>query len=121
MLVLIRFWLRFLSAVAPRQAARVGARLWFRVGQLPISPEGRATLDTGERFGLRTKDSRVTGWRWGSGPAVLLMHGWGGRAEQMLPFVEPLVRAGHRVIAFDAPSHGESGPSALGPRSATLF
>jgi pimeloyl-ACP methyl ester carboxylesterase len=121
MLALIKLWLRFLSAVAPRAAARAGARLWFRVGRLPIAPEARAVLDSAERFEVRTKDSPVVGWRWGSGPAVLLMHGWGGRATQMLPFVEPLVKSGHCVIAFDAPSHGDSGPSALGPKSATLF
>jgi pimeloyl-ACP methyl ester carboxylesterase len=120
-LLLIRLWLRFLSAVAPRQAARIGARFWFRVARPPLSAESRAFLATGERFEARTKDSLVVGWRWGSGPTVLLMHGWGGYAAQMQPFVEPLVRAGHRVILFDAPSHGESGPSAMGPRSATLF
>lgn len=120
-MAVLKLLIRILSAVAPRAAARLAARLWFRVGRLPISNDARAFLDSGERFETRTKDSRVVGWRWGSGPAVLLMHGWGGRAAQMQPFVEPLVRAGHRVILFDAPSHGESGPSALGPRSATLF
>ncbi|MGZ5446135.1 MAG: alpha/beta hydrolase [Thermoanaerobaculia bacterium] len=48
-------------------------------------------------------------WSWGEGPAVLLVHGWGGHAAQFQSFVEPLVRAGFRAIAFDAPSHGSSG------------
>jgi pimeloyl-ACP methyl ester carboxylesterase len=39
---------------------------------------------------------------------VLLVHGWSGRGAQMGAFVEPLVAAGHRVIAFDAPAHGRS-------------
>ena len=121
MLFAIKLWLRFVSAVAPRAAGRAGARIWFRVQRPTISPESRAFLATGERFEMRTKDSLIVGWRWGSGPTVLLMHGWGGYAAQMQPFVEPLLRSGHRVIAFDAPSHGESGPSALGPKSATLF
>jgi len=117
----MRLWLRMLSAVAPRAAGRVGARLWFRVQRPAIRPEARAFLATGERFETRTKDSVVVRWRWGSGPTVLLMHGWGGYGAQMQPFVEPLVRSGHRVVLFDAPSHGVSGPSALGPKSATLF
>jgi pimeloyl-ACP methyl ester carboxylesterase len=117
----IKLGLRFLSAVAPHAAGRIAVRLWFRVRRPVISAESRAFLATGERFEAHTKDSRVVGWRWGSGPAVLLMHGWGGYAAQLQPFVEPLVRLGHRVIVFDAPSHGDSGPSALGPKSATLF
>jgi pimeloyl-ACP methyl ester carboxylesterase len=46
---------------------------------------------------------------WGSnGPAVLLMHGWGGSRAQMTGFVDPLLFAGYRVVAYDQPAHGES-------------
>jgi pimeloyl-ACP methyl ester carboxylesterase len=46
---------------------------------------------------------------WGSnGPSVLLMHGWGGARAQMTGFVDPLLFAGYRVVAYDQPAHGES-------------
>lgn len=45
---------------------------------------------------------------WGAGPPVLLVHGWQGRGTQLGSFVEPIVRTGHRVIAVDAPGHGDS-------------
>jgi pimeloyl-ACP methyl ester carboxylesterase len=47
-------------------------------------------------------------WRLGEGPAVLLVHGWGGRAEQLAPFVAPLRAAGCAPVLFDAPAHGAS-------------
>ena len=47
-------------------------------------------------------------YRWGSGPAVLLVHGWAGRGSQMATFAAPLVAAGYRVLTFDAPAHGDS-------------
>jgi pimeloyl-ACP methyl ester carboxylesterase len=50
----------------------------------------------------------VRTWRWGQGPTVLLVHGWEGRGSQLGSFVEPLVRAGLSVVAFDAPGHGDS-------------
>ena len=50
----------------------------------------------------------VRTWRWGHGPTVLLVHGWEGRGSQLGAFVEPLVRAGLSVVAFDAPGHGDS-------------
>ncbi|MEP4036935.1 alpha/beta fold hydrolase [Pseudophaeobacter sp.] len=46
-------------------------------------------------------------------PTVLLVHGFGGRAGQMGGFAAPLVAAGYRVVAFDAPAHG----GAAGSRS----
>lgn len=47
-------------------------------------------------------------WRWGHGPAVLLVHGWEGRGSQLGAFVGPLVSAGLTVVTFDAPGHGDS-------------
>jgi pimeloyl-ACP methyl ester carboxylesterase len=60
---------------------------------------------------FRTVDSggcRLATWRWGEGPAVLLVHGWGGHAGRLSRFVAPLVAAGFSVVAFDAPGHGDS-------------
>jgi pimeloyl-ACP methyl ester carboxylesterase len=45
---------------------------------------------------------------WGKGPVVLMVHGWGSQATHMGRMVGPLVSAGFRVVAFDAPAHGES-------------
>ncbi|MFD2110968.1 alpha/beta hydrolase family protein [Thiorhodococcus fuscus] len=44
----------------------------------------------------------------GPAPTVLILHGWGGNAEQMLPFAVPLHRAGFAVLLFDARNHGRS-------------
>jgi dipeptidyl aminopeptidase/acylaminoacyl peptidase len=43
-----------------------------------------------------------------SGPAVALMHGWGGNAGQMLPFAALLHRAGFACLLLDARNHGHS-------------
>lgn len=56
----------------------------------------------------RGQTRRLAAWRWGQGPAVLLIHGWQGRGSQLGAFVEPLVAAGLSVVAFDAPGHGDS-------------
>jgi pimeloyl-ACP methyl ester carboxylesterase len=57
----------------------------------------------------------VRGVRWGDGPVVYLVHGWGGELSQLRAFVAPLVAAGHRVVAFDGPSHGASEAGTSGP------
>jgi pimeloyl-ACP methyl ester carboxylesterase len=50
----------------------------------------------------------IRGWTWGDGPVVYLVHGWSGSAQQLAPFVAPLLAEGFRVIAFDGLSHGRS-------------
>lgn len=116
-----RVGFRLLSAVAPRRAATIGARLWFAVPRPPLSEEARRFLTTGQPFETSVGGTPVAGWKWGQGDPVLLMHGWGGYAAQLQSFVEPLVRTGFQAVALDAPSHGMSGPSQLGPNHATLF
>ena len=64
---------------------------------------------------------RIVGEQWGEGPPVYLVHGWGGRRPHLGMFIKPLVEAGHRVIAFDLPSHNESDPGVLAPGRTTAI
>lgn len=57
---------------------------------------------------------------WGDGPVVYLMHGWGGWRGQLGAFVEPLLAAGYRVVAVDAPGHGDADPGFLGAGKGTF-
>jgi pimeloyl-ACP methyl ester carboxylesterase len=59
-------------------------------------------------FAIVVHGKAVRCWKWGRGPAVLLVHGWNGRGIHLHRLIRPLVRAGYAVIAFDAPGHGES-------------
>lgn len=104
------FWM--LARVAPRLAARQAERVWFTIPRFPAGPDAPG----GAPFRL----GAVTGHTWGDGPPVYLLHGWGGNAAQLAGFVAPLVAAGFRVVAFDTPSHGRSGPGRFGPRSSSI-
>jgi pimeloyl-ACP methyl ester carboxylesterase len=50
----------------------------------------------------------INAWSFGSGPAVLLVHGWEGHAGQLSAFVRPIVERGFRAVIFDLPAHGAS-------------
>jgi uncharacterized protein len=39
---------------------------------------------------------------------LVVLHGWGGNAEQMLPMAAPFHAAGFNVLLFDARNHGNS-------------
>jgi len=66
-------------------------------------------IDARQSF-VRHRGRHLATWRWGplEAPAVLLAHGWGGRATQMKRFVFHLAAAGYRVVAYDQPAHGLS-------------
>jgi dipeptidyl aminopeptidase/acylaminoacyl peptidase len=57
------------------------------------------------------KGKRLFGWfipAPGRGPALVVMHGWGGNAEMMLPLAAPLHAAGYSLLLVDARCHGRS-------------
>ncbi len=59
-------------------------------------------------------------YSWGTGRPVLLVHGWGGRATNFAAFIDPMTASGLRVVAFDAPAHGQSsGTLSSGPAFAS--
>lgn len=70
----------------------------------------RKKIQFKSNFKLGDHEDYFIRYEWGSDdrPAVLLVHGWEGRGSQMGSFVKPLLKAGYRVIAFDAIAHGDS-------------
>lgn len=107
-----------LERVAPELGARWAADIWLTLPR--FNGRTRPDIPPGERFTVTLRNRAVRGTTWGAGPAVYLVHGWGGASSQLLPFVTPLVHAGHRVVTFDALSHGASDPGELGPRRSTI-
>jgi len=109
----LRFFYRSADVVAPRLAGRLARDLWFT---LPPRLAGTPLPPGAEPFSVAVRGAQVRGHVFGEGPVVYLVHGWGGLGSQLAAFVEPLVATGHRVVLFDAPSHGDSDPGAAGPR-----
>ena len=105
-----------LDRVDPQRGAERALALWCT---LPHNAGRRKDHRPGPglvtRLPLAHGDVVVESWGEADRPVVYLVHGWGGWRGQMGAFVEPLVAAGHRVIAFDAPSHGDAAPGVLGP------
>jgi len=120
----LRLAFRVLERVAPEAGARLAVRYWFTVPPGARRPRrSEAGLPPADRFTVDLHGCAVHGTAWGAGPTVYLVHGWGGWGEQLATYVNPLVAAGYRVVAFDAPSHGASAPGRHGrhgPRSTAL-
>lgn len=107
-----RFIIEATARLAPAALERWAARAFTRpLPLLPPRPPRVAGL-VGRRFDIDGAGERLAAWEWdGTGPTVLLVHGWNGQAAQLSPFVAPLVASGHYVLAFDQPAHGLSSGS----------
>lgn len=97
-----------LSVLAPDAAARAAAHLFFRTRRVPARREELDVLEGASRFTVPFRGEELAAWSWGTGPTVLLVHGWNGRATQLGALVSPLVSSGFRVVAFDHVGHGAS-------------
>ncbi len=86
--------------------------LGFRV---PANPEktdpSRMGLAFQSVFIPTVSHKQLFGWLLpvpGATATLVILHGWGGNAEQMLPMALPFHRAGMNVLLVDARSHGRS-------------
>lgn len=94
------------ARTAPSVAAAWALRRFCTPPRHTREPEALAA--TARWLAVPVGGRAVYAWEWGAGPAVLLVHGWGGRGAQLAAFAPPLLAAGFRVVAFDAPAHGAS-------------
>ena len=100
--------IRLLDLVAPSRAIRLAASLFLTPRRIERPDREIRWMEDAVRETRLTGRSRLSLLSWGSGPVVLLVHGWEGRGSQLGAFASPLVAAGYRVVAVDLPAHGDS-------------
>lgn len=106
--------------VSPSIAARYAAKLWFRVPSAPTAARRHRGVAPESTILIPCRGQQLPVHSWGQGPAVMLIHGWSGWWQQYSVHVEPLTRAGFRVLTWDAPSHGSSPHGRYGPRHSAI-
>lgn len=96
-----------------------GAGLWLVNHSIRRGLSAPRVRERGQPDGLPWREvsvpanngKRLFGWfipASGRGPALVVMHGWGGNAEMMLPLAAPLRAAGYSLLLVDARCHGRS-------------
>ncbi len=107
---LARGVLGVLARISPDLAARAAVRLFRTVRQHRVPKRELAWIEAAEPVRHSSDGGRLEGLAWGSGPTVLMMHGWEGRASQMGAVGLALAEAGFRAVSVEAPGHGREGP-----------
>lgn len=97
--------IRVCAAFAPRRAEQLLIRLFSTPRN--SSASRRLPADAHLAY-IPFEGGELAVWSLGSGPTVLLAHGWAGTGDDLLPLAGVLRRAGYRAVCFDMPAHGRS-------------
>lgn len=104
--------------LAPGPLAGYAYKMYFTPRRKKSSSKEDKLTERAKAFSVPFKGNQyvpypggdLSAWMWGeNGPIVLLVHGWETTGAWMAaPFLNPLLSAGFRVVAFDMPGHGGS-------------
>ena len=109
LLKLVRWGFPRLERYFPALAHRYFLRIFFTPLKYPVPEKETKAASFAKTFTFSAAEQTIQGYIWGeTGPYVLVVHGWAGRATQFRRFVKPLLQEGLRVIGFDGPAHGRS-------------
>lgn len=107
-LKLFRLMFRLLDIIYSSMAARVAVAVFYSPRKYPAAMWEKAGMAHGKSDRLFFDGEHLDATVWGSGPTVLLVHGWQGRRSQLAKIAVDLTENGYRVVAFDGPAHGSS-------------
>lgn len=100
---------KLLSSVSKRRAAEKAFEL-FCTPQLRTKKDLPPVFEKSEKLEFVFHNNIIRGYRWNH-PAekkVLILHGFESSVTNFEKYVEPLIKKGYEVLAFDAPAHGRS-------------
>jgi len=97
-----------LSALWPKYFGSIGARAFMKPRTNTSTRHWESEFVGFSRREFVVDGHRVPFWLKGSGPRVLLVHGWERDHYAMGGFVAPLLEAGYQVAALDLPAHGDA-------------
>lgn len=105
----IRWAFPRVERIAPSLAHRYFIYIFYTPLRYNVPEKEKEFMKTANEFSLTVDGKHIQCYRWGAtGPKVLLVHGWAGRAGQFRKFIPTLVASGFHVVAFDGPAHGKS-------------
>ncbi|MBL0918924.1 MAG: alpha/beta fold hydrolase [Hydrogenophaga sp.] len=108
-------WLRWALGVSERVWPALAVRGAYRLFGTPLPPKWlhrrQPALASWHATAWAFENASITLYQpppAPHGPVVLLLHGWGGHAAQMLPLAQALAAQGLRPVLVDLPAHGRS-------------
>jgi esterase/lipase len=105
----VRTKFKFLSILSRRKAAEKAFEL-FCTPQFRTTKALPSVFEKSEKIEFLFEENIVRGYRWNhpSQKKALILHGFESSVVNFENYIEPLIKKGYEVLAFDAPAHGRS-------------
>ena len=100
---------KLLSTVSKKKAAEIAFGL-FCTPQFRYKMPLPKNFVEAEKLSFEIQGETVQGYRWNKGGSrkVLIAHGFNSSVAVFDRYIDPLLKKGYEIIAFDAPAHGRS-------------
>ncbi len=104
---LLRFQINTIALFSPLKAGRMALDI-FRTPRKGRLREQDKTFLAGAKWEtLQAEGLDIQTYLWeGSGPTILLAHGWESNSARWRTFINVFRKKGYKIVALDAPGHG---------------
>jgi len=108
-LKLVRFGFNTIGRIFPAKASQIALKLFGTPRMRARHKVSDDLIDSAKKSSIWVNNLNIKMYQWGEGDkTILLVHGWESRGTALRTFVPGIIKAGFKVIAFDAPAHGDS-------------
>ena len=101
-----------LAMVSPKKAAEYAFKIFCTpYSGKPVRPEP-TNFQEAQKVNINFEGLTIRGWHWQpkepNGKKILIAHGFDSFSYRFEKYIQPLLKSGFEVFAFDAPGHGIS-------------
>ncbi|MFZ6023083.1 MAG: alpha/beta hydrolase [Bacteroidota bacterium] len=104
--------LRTIAMVSPRKAAEQAFRVFCTPYSKGVKQKEPVIFHKAIRHSLNFEGLNTKGFQWipdePNGQKILIVHGFSSYSYKFEKYVQPLLKEGFEIVAFDAPAHGLS-------------
>lgn len=106
---IVRLGFNTMGRLFPKKAGDLAVELFGRPRFRARHKQTDELIESAKKSDLLIDGKTIKTYEWGQGEqTILLAHGWESRGTALRSFIPNLVAAGYKVLAYDAPAHGES-------------
>jgi len=106
----LRLYFKVLDTLSPRMAAKKLYHIMSNPRIHKLREFEEKALNRSKKELVKFKGFNIQKYSWGKpdDPIALLIHGWEGQAGNFGALIDLLLGKGYQIVAYDAPSHGNS-------------
>ena len=107
---IIGLTVNFVGFFNSKLAGKIAFYLFAKPRKGKLSDKNKAFLITSKQENIENTPHNIPIYIWNKSgiKSILLIHGWESNSARWKPLIEKLINSNYKIIAIDAPAHGQS-------------